>query len=194
MGSSAGLAPGFKERVDQLVAASGGKVSITSGFRTRAQQIQARKDNGCPDIYKSPSKDCRIPTAIPGTSQHEKGLAVDFGGDLNLAARLAPQFGLHRTVAGEPWHFESTTAVDGVAERGGAVVGKVASVGDDDGLVDQVIDGLKRVLITGLVLLGGVGMIAAGAYRATTGKSATQTTARRAKDAAGAAATAAAIA
>lgn len=175
MGSSAGLAPGFKEKVDGLVSASHGRVTITSGFRTRAQQIQARKDNGCPDIYDAPSSACKVPTARPGESQHEKGLAVDFGGDLALVAQLAPQYGLRATVKGEPWHYEPTGLFTGVAQvNGGAVdktVGAIAGVGSDGGIVDGLLEGLKRITITGLILAGGGGLVLAGAYKASTGRS-----------------------
>lgn len=111
MASTAGLVEPFKARVEQLLAASAGKVTITSGFRTREQQIALRKKNGCPDVMHSRPNDCRITTAIPGTSKHERGEAVDFGGDLEVAAQLAPRFGLHRTVnVGTPreekWHYE----------------------------------------------------------------------------------------
>jgi len=48
------------------------------GFRTAADQIRLRTVNGCPDIYTSPPSSCRVPTARPGTSNHELGLAIDF--------------------------------------------------------------------------------------------------------------------
>lgn len=50
------------------------------GFRTMEEQIQARIRNGCPDIYDSPASACRIPTARPGYSNHQMGLAIDFNG------------------------------------------------------------------------------------------------------------------
>jgi LAS superfamily LD-carboxypeptidase LdcB len=44
-------------------------------------QIALRKQN-CGttyyDIYQKPSGQCSPPTAIPGTSRHERGLAIDF--------------------------------------------------------------------------------------------------------------------
>lgn len=106
MATTAGLLEPFKTQVDQLVAAGGGRITVESGLRTYQQQLALRRTNGCPDVLRSPPEACRIPTAIPGTSQHEKGLAVDFGGDLGLAAQLAPTYGLHRTVPGEAWHYE----------------------------------------------------------------------------------------
>lgn len=51
------------------------------GFRTKARQIQLRAQNcgGNNDasIYQKPSSSCRPPTAVPGTSRHESGLAID---------------------------------------------------------------------------------------------------------------------
>jgi len=55
------------------------------GFRTMAQQIELRTTNGCPDIYDSPSSSCSVPTARPGYSNHQMGLAIDFHGVHNNA-------------------------------------------------------------------------------------------------------------
>jgi hypothetical protein len=48
--------------------------------------------------------------ARPGRSLHEKGLAVDLGGDLELAVSLIARLGLplHRPLPNEEWHFELT--------------------------------------------------------------------------------------
>lgn len=59
-------------------AAADGFVLGGSGYRSPAVTERLRVANGCPDIYDSPASSCRIPTARPGTSEHEKGLAVDF--------------------------------------------------------------------------------------------------------------------
>lgn len=48
------------------------------GWRSVERQKALRRINGCPDIYSSPASSCRVPTARPGQSQHNKGLAVDF--------------------------------------------------------------------------------------------------------------------
>ncbi len=54
-----------------------------AGARSIDEQVSLRKQN-CGttyyDIYQKPSGQCTPPTAIPGTSNHEKGLAVDFRG------------------------------------------------------------------------------------------------------------------
>jgi hypothetical protein len=42
--------------------------------------------------------------APPGHSQHERGRAIDFGGDLQLAQQLGRQYGLVFPMDDEPWH------------------------------------------------------------------------------------------
>jgi hypothetical protein len=91
------------------------------GYRSHARQIQLRKQN-CGttdyDIYQKPSKECKPHTAIPGTSRHESGLAVDLrcnGGQiLNHSNSCfvwlqvnAKSFGLYN-YAPEPWHWSDT--------------------------------------------------------------------------------------
>lgn len=48
------------------------------GYRSIETTIALRIANGCPDVWNSPPSACRVPTARPGTSMHEKGLAIDF--------------------------------------------------------------------------------------------------------------------
>lgn len=89
--------------IQALVKASGGRVTIKSGKRSPERQAQlfaaaVRK-------YGS-EKAARKWVAPPGRSRHQTGAAYDLGGDLALAAKLAPQFGLHRPMSWEPWHFE----------------------------------------------------------------------------------------
>lgn len=48
------------------------------GYRSPEVTAQLRRANGCPDVYDSPSSSCRVPTARPGSSMHEQGLAIDF--------------------------------------------------------------------------------------------------------------------
>ncbi|RZU53921.1 D-alanyl-D-alanine carboxypeptidase [Krasilnikovia cinnamomea] len=87
------------------------------GFRTKKRQIELRKINGCPDIWTAPPSSCRVPTAIPGTSLHEVGLAVDLtvdGGSLTrdsaafrwLSAN-ARKYG-YVNLPSEPWHWSIT--------------------------------------------------------------------------------------
>lgn len=48
------------------------------GYRSIETTMRLRRANGCPDVWTSPPSSCRVPTARPGTSMHEQGLAIDF--------------------------------------------------------------------------------------------------------------------
>lgn len=91
-----GLNPQLRAIIEKILAESGGKVTISSGRRTRDEQQRLY------DLYKSGKGNL---AARPGTSKHEDGDAVDFGGDLELAGQLAKKYGLVASVPGEPWHF-----------------------------------------------------------------------------------------
>ncbi|WP_067499569.1 M15 family metallopeptidase [Actinoplanes sp. TFC3] len=69
------IAYAFQQMLDD--AKADGVPLSGGGFRTRESQIELRKINGCPDIYTAPASSCRVPTAIPGRSLHELGLAID---------------------------------------------------------------------------------------------------------------------
>lgn len=90
-------------------AAAGFEIGITSGYRTPAEQISLRRRNGCPDVWSSPASSCTVPTAIPGQSNHNHGLAIDISGSAEAKAWVganAARFGLHLPVPGEDWHLE----------------------------------------------------------------------------------------
>lgn len=97
-----GLDASFSERLNALVAAVPG-LSISSGFRSVAQQAglyqNAIKKYGSPEA-------ARKWVAPPGKSRHNMGLAADLSGNLELAQKLAPQFGLSFPMSYEPWHVE----------------------------------------------------------------------------------------
>jgi D-alanyl-D-alanine carboxypeptidase len=100
-----GLNPDLQVAVDRLIAASDGKVHVVSGFRTQTEQAtlwnEALARYGDPEVADDW-------VARPGSSMHNRGLAVDLGGDLALALSLIDRFGLpmYRPLANEPWHFE----------------------------------------------------------------------------------------
>jgi membrane-bound lytic murein transglycosylase B len=114
------------EDVRALVqAARADGLSLTGdGYRSHEQQIALRRAH-CGtthyDIWQRPASQCSPPTAIPGRSNHERGLAIDFecGGNGNyigsrdhpcfrwLAANAAA-YGLFN-LPSEPWHW----SVDG---------------------------------------------------------------------------------
>lgn len=102
-----------------LDAAYADDVSLCGGgYRSSKEQEQARIRNGCPDVYTSPPSSCRTPTARPGQSMHERGLAVDFtcnGGGV-ISSRSSPCFQWLNANAGsygfrnlpsEPWHWST---------------------------------------------------------------------------------------
>ena len=91
------------------------------GYRSIESQIRLRRANcGTSDyaVWEMPASQCRPPTARPGLSQHELGLAIDF--TLNgrvircrdcdvfrALAEIAPQFGFFN-LPSEPWHWSTT--------------------------------------------------------------------------------------
>ena len=92
------------------------------GYRTAQRQIELRRAHcGTSEwaIWQQPSSTCAPPTARPGRSNHERGLAIDLTNNGRLITsrdsavflalhRLAPQFGL-KNLPSEPWHW----SVDG---------------------------------------------------------------------------------
>ena len=117
-GSSITVAATIVDQVQGLLdaARADGVALCGGGYRDSAGQIAARKRN-CGttyyDIYQKPSSQCSPPTAIPGTSMHEKGLAIDF---TNCQTRTsscyvwlnanAKAFGLVN-LPSEPWHWST---------------------------------------------------------------------------------------
>ena len=103
--STTGLHPRLRAAFDALVAASGGAVHINSGYRSI--QEQSRLWHAALARYGS-AEAADDWVAPPGHSMHEKGLAVDLGGDIALAVRLVEELSLPlwRPLAHEPWHFE----------------------------------------------------------------------------------------
>lgn len=100
-----GLDPKLAWAVDGLLQASDGALTVTSGFRSSGKQAELYR--AAVEQYGSPGiADNWV--APPGSSMHERGLAVDLGGDLGLATRLIEQLDLplYRPLDNEPWHFE----------------------------------------------------------------------------------------
>ncbi len=101
-----------------LAAADAAGLSLTGGgYRSPQAQIQTRRNNGCPDVYNSPASACRPPTARPGQSMHEQGLAIDFqcNGAIIRShsdrcfvwlAGNAGRFGFSN-LPSEPWHWST---------------------------------------------------------------------------------------
>jgi peptidoglycan hydrolase-like protein with peptidoglycan-binding domain len=109
---AAQLAPQLRKLL--LDARAAGYTVCGGGYRSSAKQIELRRQNCGPtqyDIYTKPSGQCSPPTAIPGTSMHEKGLAVDFATSTDGYTWLknhSPAYGLYLLVGGrERWHFST---------------------------------------------------------------------------------------
>jgi hypothetical protein len=80
------------------------------GFRTMAEQRSLRIQHGCPNP-STPSSSCSPPTARPGYSNHQMGLAIDFSlgsGDFAWLKANASKYGL-KNLPSESWHW----SVDG---------------------------------------------------------------------------------
>ncbi|MFM7061904.1 MAG: D-alanyl-D-alanine carboxypeptidase family protein [Actinomycetes bacterium] len=104
-----------------LSAATAAGISLGGGgYRSSASQIILRTAHCGPSayaIYQMPASQCRPPTARPGASMHERGLAVDFtsSGAL-ITSRTSPAFIWLKANAGsygfynlpsEPWHWST---------------------------------------------------------------------------------------
>jgi peptidoglycan hydrolase-like protein with peptidoglycan-binding domain len=106
-------------KVEALMAAAqaDGIILTGGGWRSRERQIELRRQHCGPtqyDIYERPSGECTPPTAPPGRSMHEQGLAIDFqhnGQSLGATspafrwlAQNASRFGFYN-LPSEPWHW-----------------------------------------------------------------------------------------
>jgi D-alanyl-D-alanine carboxypeptidase len=109
------VAYAYRRMVDDAKKAG---ISISGGgFRTQQRQIELRKINGCPNVWTAAASSCRVPTAIPGRSLHEIGMAVDItSGGKTLTSRSAAfkwlqahadEYGF-RNLPSEPWHWSIT--------------------------------------------------------------------------------------
>ena len=89
------------------------------GYRDPAGQIAVRRNNcGSSNyaIYQAPASSCSPPTARPGQSMHEQGLAIDFTQGGSILSRGSSGFAWLRANAGqfgfsnlpsEPWHWST---------------------------------------------------------------------------------------
>lgn len=103
--AATGLDPRLRASVEQLVAHSSGRVYVVSGYRSIAEQ-QVLWTKALQQYGSAEAADDWV--APPGHSMHQRGLAVDLGGDLALGASLVERLGLPlwRPMSYEPGHFE----------------------------------------------------------------------------------------
>ena len=110
-------------KVDEMLnAARSDGVDLSGwGYRDNLRQIELRQKH-CGtseyDVWEKPASACRPPTARPGQSMHERGLAIDFtyrGGSITTHSN--PGFvwlnnNAHRwnfvNLPSEPWHWSTT--------------------------------------------------------------------------------------
>lgn len=90
-----------------------------SGYRDTSGQIDLRRQNCGPtpyDIFQKDPFQCRPPTARPGSSNHERGLAIDFTSNGAVLLRNSKAYQWMAANAGkygfynlpsEPWHWSS---------------------------------------------------------------------------------------
>ncbi|MEM7139615.1 MAG: D-alanyl-D-alanine carboxypeptidase family protein [Actinomycetota bacterium] len=111
------------DQVEGLLAAveARGYPLSGGGYRSSENQIRLRRAHcGTSDyaIWEMPAYQCRPPTARPGRSQHELGLAIDFTyqGSIirsrsstvfQVLSEVAPQYGMFN-LPSEPWHWSTT--------------------------------------------------------------------------------------
>ena len=106
-----------------LSAAESDGISLSGyGYRDSSRQVELRRQNcGTSNfaVYQMSPSQCSPPTARPGQSNHERGLAVDFTyGGSTIQSRSSPAFEWLRgnaarygfyNLPSEPWHW----SVDG---------------------------------------------------------------------------------
>jgi hypothetical protein len=103
-------------QLDALLAAaqSDGLTLTGGGYRSPEQQVVLRRQHcGTSDyaVYQMPASQCSPPTARPGTSMHEVGLAIDFARCSSRSTSCyqwlsanAARFGFYN-LPSEPWHW-----------------------------------------------------------------------------------------
>lgn len=117
-GTSIDVASIVSERVVNMVkdAKTAGVNLNGGGFRTYEEQLALRSVNGCSSPSGPSNAGCSPPTAPPGNSQHERGLAIDFsnGGSIgrgssefNWLSRNAAKYGYYNLPI-ESWHWSTS--------------------------------------------------------------------------------------
>jgi LAS superfamily LD-carboxypeptidase LdcB len=118
-GGTITVAGSISGNVQALLDAAGadGVPLCGGGYRDPEEQIELRMANCGTSyyaIYEMPASECDPPTAQPGTSLHEQGLAIDFTCDGSIVSSgdvcwhwlqaNAATYGLYN-LASEPWHW-----------------------------------------------------------------------------------------
>lgn len=100
-----GMDPLLAARVKALIAASGGRITLVSGYRSPERQAELYEQG-----KRKHGKNVNKWVAPPGKSNHNKGLAAD----LHIAPHMErwvkenmTRFGLWQPMNHEPWHLEA---------------------------------------------------------------------------------------
>lgn len=98
-GKTSGLNQKFLSALAKFNRAAGGRYSVISGLRTRAEQERLY------NLYRAGRGNL---AARPGTSRHETGNAADLAPSnaRDVHGALARKYGIHFPVPGEAWHAE----------------------------------------------------------------------------------------
>ena len=98
-------------------ARASGLTLTGGGYRDPSSQIALRRQNCGTSyyaMYEMPASSCQPPTARPGSSQHEIGLAIDFSNCSSRSsacyrwlAANASSFGFYN-LPSEPWHWSTS--------------------------------------------------------------------------------------
>lgn len=108
-----GMDSEFSRRLKMLIADSGGKVTIGSGYRSVEEQTYLWNNA----VAKYGPDEARNWVAPPGSSNHNHGVAADLGfaddATLNWVHANASRYGLSFPMSWEPWHIEPTGVREG---------------------------------------------------------------------------------
>jgi hypothetical protein len=99
-----------------IAAEADGLTLIGTGYRSTQRQIELRLAH-CGStrhaIYEAPASSCSPPTARPGASMHERGLAIDFDSCASRSTACwrwleanAANYGIYN-LPSEPWHWST---------------------------------------------------------------------------------------
>jgi hypothetical protein len=143
-------------RLQAGAAAAGYSLGISSGYRTPEHQARLRRAHCCYDPNSSKCS-CGPPTAPPGRSNHQHGLAIDISGSKAAKAWAnahGAQFGVHFPVAGEDWHMELIGGgehqghIEGASQGGiGFDVNFLEQPSDEGAVLDAKLGGIMDVMV-----------------------------------------------
>ncbi|WCO68624.1 D-alanyl-D-alanine carboxypeptidase family protein [Iamia majanohamensis] len=97
-----------------LHAATDGVVLTGFGYRSTAEQMALRAAHCDGDVFGRPASACSPPTARPGSSLHEVGLAIDFDRCSTRATACFRWLDEHaaehgfKNLPSEPWHWSTS--------------------------------------------------------------------------------------